>query len=275
VSASPNRSVVFVSDFGYRNEWVGICHAVIESAAPSTRVIDLSHGVPPLDVRDGALLLADSLPFLHDDAVLLAVVDPNVGRDRDLALETMRGRLLVGPDNGLLSLVWTADGGVKRAHEVTSDAVVRNPVAPSFHARDVLAPAAAFLAAGRPLEELGPPVDPGVLATIALPTITVENGKIECEVLDLNRFGNVLLNVRPEDFAAAGLDEVDTIAVDATSGSATARRVSTYADLLPNDWGIIVDPRGWLSIVRGNPGNASAGLGNVASGDPIWLGIPR
>jgi S-adenosylmethionine hydrolase len=139
----------------------------------------------------------------------------------------------------------------------------------------VLAPAAAFLAAEGKLEDLGPPVDPGVLTSLALPAITVENGKIECEVLDLNRFGNVLLNVRPEDFDPSGLDGVETIAVDATSGSATARRVSTYADLAPNDWGIIVDPCGWMSVVRGNPGNAAAGLGNVAAGDPIWLGIPR
>src|SRR5207247_294853 len=204
-----------------------------------------------------------------------AVVDPNVGRDRDLAVETTRGRLLVGPDNGLLSLAWNADGGVRRAYEVTSDEVVRNPVAPSFHARDVFAPAAAFLATRRPLEDLGPPVDPGELTTLALPAITVENGKIECEVLDLNRFGNVLLNVRLADFDAAGLDGVEIVAVDATSGSATARRGSPYADLAPNDWGIIVDPRGWMSVVRGNPGNAAAGLGNVAPGDPIWLGIPR
>lgn len=272
---SSTRPIVFVSDFGYRNEWVGICHAVMARTAPASRVIDLSHGVPPLDVRAGALLVADSLPYLSDEAVVLAVVDPSVGRDRDLAVETAAGRLLVGPDNGLLGFAWSADGGVVRAHEITSETVVLVPIAPTFHARDVLAPAAAFLAAGGAIEGLGRAVDPGGLAEVVFPLATVEKGKVECEVLDLNRFGNVLLNVRAADFATAGLDNADAVAIDATSGSATARLVSTYADLAPGDWGLIVDPRGWLSIIRGNPANASAGLGGVQPGDPIWLSSPR
>src|SRR5207244_542315 len=100
------RPIVFVSDFGFRNEWVGVCHAVIRRISPDSSITDLSHGVPPLDVRAGALVLADCLPYLAAEAVLFAVVDPSVGKDRDIAIETADGRLLVGPDNGLLSLVW-------------------------------------------------------------------------------------------------------------------------------------------------------------------------
>jgi S-adenosylmethionine hydrolase len=83
-----SHPIAFLSDFGYRNEWVGICHLVINKIAPASQVVDLSHGVPPLDVRAGALLLADSLPYLRHDAVVLAVIDPSVGRDRDIALRT-------------------------------------------------------------------------------------------------------------------------------------------------------------------------------------------
>jgi S-adenosylmethionine hydrolase len=90
-------------------------------------------------------------------------------------------------------------------------------------------------------------------------------------VLDLNRFGNVLLNVRESQLADAGLDRAEEIQVDATSGSGRARCVATYADVESGDWGLIVDPRGWLSVVRGNPANAAEGLGSVAQGDPIWL----
>ena len=82
------RTIVFLSDFGYRNEWVGICHAVMNRVAPDSPIVDLSHGVPALDVRGGAVLLADSLPYLSGDAIVLAIVDPSVGRDRDVALET-------------------------------------------------------------------------------------------------------------------------------------------------------------------------------------------
>jgi hypothetical protein len=265
-----SRPVVFVSDFGYRNEWVGICHAVIDRIAPDCRVVDLSHGVPPLDIRVGALLLADSLHFIRHDAVLLAVVDPSVGRDRDVALLTGDGRLMVGPDNGLLAPAWHAAEGVAQAVSITSQEVVLEPVSPSFHARDVLAPAAAHLARGAELQDLGEPIDAGTLAELQLPAPSVEAGKITCEVLDLNRFGNVQLGVRSSHLAAAGLDRADRIAVDSPSGSAVARCVATYADLAADEWGLMVDPRGWLSVIRGEPGNAAEALG-IGSGDLVWL----
>jgi S-adenosyl-L-methionine hydrolase (adenosine-forming) len=269
------RAIVFLSDFGYRNEWVGICHAVMNRIAPASPIVDLSHGVPPLDVRGGAVLLVDSLPYLSPDAILLAIVDPSVGRDRDVALESNDGRLVVGPDNGLLAPAAAALGGVARAVEITSPDIVLAPISPSFHARDVLAPAAAHLAAGVDLETLGPPIERATLAALTIPEPTVERGKIECEVLDLNRFGNVLLNVRESQLAESGLEGAGAIQVDATSGSGRAEWVSTYSDVASGDWGIIVDPRGWLLVIRGNPANAAEGLGSVSPGDPIWLTVAR
>jgi hypothetical protein len=265
------RTIVFLSDFGYRNEWVGICHAVMNRIAPTTAIVDLSHGVPPLDVRGGAVLLADSLPYVDEDAILLAIVDPSVGRDRDVALETNAGRLMVGPDNGLLAPAVAALGGVARVVEITSPDIVLSPISPSFHARDVLAPAAGHLAAGVGLETLGPALDATSLAELTIPEAMVEPGKIECEVLDLNRFGNVLLNVREPQFAEARFDGAREVQVDSTSASGRARRVSTYGDVGAGDWGLIVDPRGWMLVIRGNPANAAEGLGSVSPGDPIWL----
>lgn len=267
---SSARPIVFLSDFGYRNEWVGICHAVMSRIAPASRIIDLSHGIPPLNVQDGALVLADSVSFLAEDAVVLAVVDPSVGKERDIAVETGQGRQLVGPDNGVLSLAWDRLGGVARAVHVTSPAVVLEPVSPSLHARDVMAPAAAHLALGMPLEELGPAVDLAGLAALTVPEPSVEPGKISCEVLDLNRFGNVQLNVRLTHLVEAKLDGAEELAVESTSGSQRARRVDTYADLAQGEYGALIDPRGWLALVRGNPENAAAGLG-IHGGDPVWL----
>jgi S-adenosylmethionine hydrolase len=265
-----SRSIVFLSDFGYRNEWVGVCHAVINKLAPESPVVDLSHGVPPLDVRVGALVLADSLPFIAHDAVVLAVIDPSVGRDRDIAVETGDGRFLVGPDNGLLSPSLRAGSGVTNAVSITSSEIVLEPVSPSFHARDVLAPAAAHLANGTPLAELGERIEPETLAQLRIPDPTVERGKIACEVLDLNRFGNVQLSARASHLAAAGLDRHERIAVASHAGEAVVQRVSTYADLSPGEWGLMVDPRGWLAVIRGNPGNAAEGLG-IGSSDLVWL----
>lgn len=261
--------IVFLSDFGYRNEWVGICHAVLNKLAPESQIVDLSHGVPPLDVRTGALVLADSLPFLRHEAILLAVVDPNVGRDRDLALRTNDGRLLVGPDNGILAPAWRASEGVEAVVSITSSAIVLEPISPSFHARDVLAPAAAHLATGTPLEELGDPVEPENLVDLRIPDPMVEPGKIGCEVLDLDRFGNVQLNVRSSHLAAAGLDRATRVTVATQAGEAVVEHVATYADLPDGNWGLMVDPRGWLAVIRYRA-NAAEGLG-VGDGDLVWL----
>ena len=266
--------IAFLSDFGYRNEWVGICHVVINKIAPESQVMDLSHGVPPLDVRAGALLLSDSLPYLRQETIVLAVIDPSVGRDRDIAVRTGDGRILVGPDNGLLAPAWRAAEGVADVVSITSSEIMLEPVSPSFHARDVLAPAAAHLAAGASFSKLGEPLEPQTLVDLRVPEPSVEPGKIACEVLDLNRFGNVQLNARNSHLAEAGLDQAERISVNAHSGNAVARRVSTYADLADGEWGLMVDPRGWLSIIRGNPANAAAGLG-VGNDDLVWLSRER
>jgi S-adenosylmethionine hydrolase len=146
------HAIVFLSDFGYRNEWVGICHAVMNRIAPASPIVDLSHGVPPLDVRGGAVLLVDSLSYLSAEAIVLAIVDPSVGRDRDVALESNDGRIVVGPDNGLLSPAAVALGGVARAVEITSPDIVLTPISPSFHARDVRAGRRASCRRRRPRE---------------------------------------------------------------------------------------------------------------------------
>src|SRR5262245_6838016 len=212
------RAIVFVTDFGLDNEWVGMCHAVMTRVAPDARIVDLSHFVRQLDVRAGARLLSDSLRFLPDDAILLAVVDPTVGKVRNIAVEASNGRLLVGPDNGLLAPGWHASGGVVRAFEIRSSEVIIQPVAPSLHARDVLCPAAAHLAAGMPFEQLGQAIDRDGLTEISLPRPKIETGKIRCEVIDYNRFGNVQLNVRVPDVALAAVDEGPSVVVEWAGG---------------------------------------------------------
>jgi S-adenosyl-L-methionine hydrolase (adenosine-forming) len=264
------RAIVFMTDFGLDNEWVGICHAVMARTAPESPVIDLTHFVEPLGVEAGARLLADSLAHVPDDAIVLAVVDPNVGKDRDIAVEAADGRLLVGPDNGLLSWAWAASGGLARAYEITSPDVIVHPVAPSLHARDVLSPAAAHLAAGMAIEEVGSALDPSTLATLALREPQVDFRKINCEVIDYNRFGNIQLNVRRSDLETAGLDGFSSLAVEALVGWVDARCGDTYSDFAPGEYGVIFDPRGWLTIIRGNPGNALEDL-KLARGDMVWI----
>jgi S-adenosylmethionine hydrolase len=267
---SSARPIVFLSDFGLGNEWVGLCHAVMSGIAPRCPIVDLSHLVRPLVVSSGAILLADSLPYVSEDAVVLAVVEPNVGKDREIAIETESGRHLVGPDNGLLSLAWEAAGGIRAAVELTAPDVVRRPHAESFRAPDTFCPAAARLASGMEIGELGAALDPATLAVVRMAEPEVEPGKIACEVIDFNRFGNVHLNVRPADLEAAQLAGAATIAVESTAGAAEAKVGSTYADFEPGEYGVLWDPRGWLTIVRGNPASALEGLGLTLAA-PVWL----
>jgi len=270
--APSRRPIVFLSDFGLSNEWVGISHAVLARIAPDSRVVDLSHLIPPLDVAAGASLLADSLRYLPEDAIVLAVVDPNVGKDRNVAVEA-DGLVFIGPDNGLLAPSLRELGGGTKAVEITSDDVIVQPVSDMFQARDILCPAAAHVSAGLALDQLGNEIDLNGLAGLELPEPETEPGKIRCEVVEFNRFGNVKLNVRETHLVAAGIQNNPDLAVEAVSGQTRARRGITYADFESGECGVLFDPRGWLMVVRGNPASALEGLG-LAVGDPVWLSGP-
>lgn len=268
------RPIVFASDFGLANEWVGVCHAVMVGAAPQSPIVDLTHLIRPLEVQSGALVLADSMPYIPGDAVVLGIVDPTVGKDREIAIQTKSGRYLVGPDNGLLSLAWEAAGGIDTVFEVSSPDVVHPPRAESFRAPDTLCPAAAHLACGRPVDELGVAVEPESLNVLMLPEPEILDGEVRGEVLDFNRFGNIQLNVREADLARAGLDDAGCLTIRATSASAEARRGRTYADFAAGEYGVIFDERGRMEIVRGNPESALEGLG-LSPGHLVWISRSR
>jgi S-adenosylmethionine hydrolase len=268
------RPIVFASDFGHGNEWVGICHSVLAGLSPQSPIVDLTHLIRPLEVLSGALLLADSMPYFAEDAVVLGVVDPNVGKDREVAIETTSGRYLVGPDNGLLSLAWEAAGGIKAVVEISSPDVVHPPRAESFRAPDTLCPAAAHLALGRALDQLGQAVEPSTLSAVTVPAPEITDGEIRGEVLDFNRFGNIQLNIREPHLASAGLEDVRCLTIRATSASAEARRGRTFADFEAGEYGVIFDERGWMEIVRGNPESALEGL-LLSPGHLVWISRSR
>src|SRR4029077_15573181 len=150
--------ITFLTDFGLQDDFVGTCHGVIAGIAPEARVIDVTHGIPPQAVLQGAIVLRNPTPFLPV-GVHLAVVDPGVGGDRRaLAVRTEDGRTFVGPDNGLLMLA-ADELGVDVAYELTDARVRLEQVSRTFHARDIFAPAAAHLAKGVEPSELGPAVE--------------------------------------------------------------------------------------------------------------------
>ena len=263
-------SIAFLSDLGIRDEVVGVCHAVIGRTAPDARILDLSHGIDPMDIQAGALALFQALPYLDPDAVVLAVVDPGSGTDRHaLAVRTRAGRLMVGPDNGLLSLAWAADGGLDWAVAITSPAVILEPHSPVLDARDVFAPAAGHLAAGADPSTLGPPVDVAALMTIDLGEPDVAPRRIGAEVIDVDRFGNVRLNVRPAHLDAAGFRSDEVLELATTTSGARARRIRGYGEAGREPCGALEDAWGWISIIRF--GASAADLLGVRVGDLVWM----
>ena len=252
---SRSRPIVFLTDYGLADEFVGVCHGVMAMIAPEARVIDLSHAVPRQDVLRGAITLGRSVPFMPPGAVYIAVVDPGVGSDRRaIAVRTASGADLVGPDNGLLSFAWDAHGGVAEAMEIASDSVVLKPVSRTFHGRDVFAPAGAHLAAGMALGEVGPAIAPETLRTLEMPGPMLAPGAIGTRVLGVDGFGNVQLNARAEDLEAAGIG--DTLSI----GGRVIPRVEVFADVPPGALAALFDSQGQLALVV-NSGSAAETLG--------------
>ncbi len=189
-----NRPFVsLLSDWGVRDPSPAICHGVILGIAPEALIVDISHEVEKYNIRHAALLLWCALPFMPIGAHV-AVVDPGVGTARRaIALEAARGDYLVGPDNGLLLPGAERLGGVVRAHLIENGQYRLPVVSSTFHGRDLFSPAAAHLAAGVPLEHIGPPVDPRGLVALDWSLVSVRDGELETGVVYIDTFGNVKL----------------------------------------------------------------------------------
>ena len=251
--------VTLLTDYGHDDEFVGVCHGVIRMAFPAAHIVDLSHGVARHDVRGGALVLRNALPYLPV-GVHVGVVDPGVGTDRRaLALRCADGRLLVGPDNGLLSLAWERAGGVVEAVEVSRSPHRLEPVSATFHGRDVFAPVAARLAAGAALAEAGDPLDPGRLEAVELPVARIEGDAVVAHALAIDRFGNVSLNVGRDDLAVGALASGRAVEIESGGERFAARVARSFADARAGETILYEDSYRALAIAV-NRGDAAATL---------------
>ncbi len=234
---------------------------MIARICPDARVIDITHGVPRHDVRAGAVMLAEALPYVPA-GVHLAVVDPDVGADRRaVALECEDGRQLVGPDNGLLWLAAEASGGVVQAADIARSRFRLMPVSATFHGRDIFAPVAAQLAAGTPLAEAGDPLDPAELATLTLPAAHRDGDALVAHVRAVDRFGNVALNAGHSELADTPLRLGRRVDLQLPDGSVYhAPYVRTFADAAPGELLVYEDASRRLAVAISH-GDAAERLG--------------
>jgi S-adenosylmethionine hydrolase len=228
------RFIAFLTDFGLADDFVGTCHGVIKRIAPDVQIIDVTHGIAPQAVLQGALILRNTLPYMPE-GVHLAVVDPGVGGSRrPVIIRDANGGLFVGPDNGLL--VPAAElGGIESAHELANPAYALETVSRTFHGRDLFAPAAAHLALGVEPSELGPPLAPDALVRLDLPKPTLSDGVVDASIVYIDRFGNIQLNLTRDDLDQVGIVPGTRFELELAGERYYATAARTYADARPGE----------------------------------------
>jgi hypothetical protein len=222
--------ITFLTDFGLEDDFVGVCHGVMKRIAPEVEIIDITHGIQPHGVLQGAIVLANTVPYLTE-GVHLAVVDPGVGGDRrGIALRSGDGRLYVGPDNGLLVPAAEKLGGIEAAHEITNVEYALQPISATFHGRDIFSPASAHLAQGLAIEELGPEVEVASLARIEIPKPDVSDRRIRACCLYVDRFGNMQLNLKREHLQRLGIQPGMQVELELATDRYYAIAARTFTD---------------------------------------------
>jgi len=257
--------VSLLTDFGQEGPYPSAMKGVILQICPQAQIVDVSHLIPPFNVRYGAFILAQSAPFFPQGTVHLAVVDPGVGTERRPIVIQTRRFLFVGPDNGLLSIAAERDG-VAYAWEIRNPRYMLDRPSMTFHGRDIFAPVAAHLANGLPPEKLGPRLDSFQRLAVSQPHL--EGNEVSGEVLLVDHFGNLVTNIE-----ASMLQERirlgETLAVYMGPSVTQARLLRTYGEAEPGQALVLAGSSGLLEVAV-NRGSA-AELFKASAGTPIRL----
>jgi S-adenosylmethionine hydrolase len=242
---------------------------VIKQIAPDVEVIDITHGIPPQHVLQGALVLANTVPYMPR-GIHVAIVDPGVGSERKpVALRGSDGRVYVGPDNGLLLVAADRSGGVTEAVEIAEEAYMLDRISHTFHGRDIFSPAAAHLADGLELGELGPTLDAAALHRLEVPEPSVGEARIRATVLYVDRYGNVQLNLTADHLARVGIDPGSRVEIEVGFERYFASAATTFADARKGDIVLYEDAYANIALAI-NRGDA-ARMFAVQVGDELRL----
>jgi S-adenosylmethionine hydrolase len=259
--------LTFLSDYGLDDVFVGVCKGIVARIAPAARVIDVCHHVAPQDVTQGALLLASSVSYLPA-GVHLALVDPfGAERARGIAVQPAAGGILVGPDNGLLSLAWQVLGGVRRAHVLENRDLWLQRPSQTFRGRDIFAPVAAHLLAGTQIADVGPVVAAGELVRLDLRDATVDDDHVHAEVRHVDHFGNLSLNAARSDLEAAGITLGDRVEIRCNGRSLTVPFVASHAEV-PSGSAVLTEDAFRALTLSVNLGHAAREL-RLSQGDAV------
>ena len=253
------RYLSFLTDYGLEDGFVAACHGVAARIAPGAGLIDVTHLIPPGDVRRGAAVLAQTVPYLPP-AVHVAVVDPGVGTARRGVAVAAGDSVFIGPDNGLLSWAVRAAGGAVRAFSLTNRALWLEKVTATFHGRDIFMPVAAHLAADTDLAAAGEEIAVADLVSLPVPERLVRDSVAEGEVLTVDRFGNIQLTITASDTAEIGVAPGGMMLIRCGRHQLTVPYRDMFGAVAPGELVAYTDSAGLVAIAV-NGGDAAGRLG--------------
>ena len=262
--------LTFLSDYGVEDAFLGVCKGVIARTSPDVRIIDVLHVVAPQDVEQGASVLASAVPYLPVPAVHLALVDPfRATPARGVAVRTADGSTFVSPDNGVTSLAWEVAGGAVAAHVLDNPDLWHPTPARTFRGRDVFSPVAARLATGLPLAEVGTPLDVDALERLTVRRPTVEADHVHGEVLQVDHFGNLTLNLERAHLEQAGISLGDEVELRCSGKSLVVPFLLTYGEVGRGRLAVCEDAFSTITIAV-NQGSAAQRL-RAGRGEPLVI----
>jgi len=237
--------ITLTTDFGTNDHFVGAVKGVILDIVPEAAIVDISHAVQAFDVLDGAIAISQTYSYFPTGTVHMVVVDPGVGTTRRAIIASSDGYHFVAPDNGVLSMVYAKEERIHVRH-VTSDHYFHQPVSNTFHARDVFAPVAAYLAKLVDSHKIGDEIEDYVKFAAPRPKAAGEN-KVRAVVLKVDRFGNLITNITPDDVPPLFSGTTGFKIVVGNKEITEIR--STYAEGGPGEVFGILGSMGYLEIV--------------------------
>jgi len=264
------KTVALLTDFGFKDSYVGVMKAVILSRAPSANVVDLCHNIMPQDVVEAAFVLASSYSYFPSGTIFTCVVDPGVGTSRRVLCLTSEKYTFLSPDNGLLSIM-SSELPSKTIYAATNEALFLKPVSGTFHGRDIFAPLAGHLAAGEEPAKLGPVTTRIAGMNLPRPIKTAE-GVLKGQVVYADQFGNIITNISESTVTANLTGDLSKVSV--TVGRRTVNGIErTYSDVPEGGLLALFGSSGFLEISV-NMGNAQQTLASQR-GDEVVLAKAR
>lgn len=263
-----NGIITLLTDFGTKDEYVGVMKGVILSVNPSATVVDISHSIEPQNLMQAAFMIHASFPYFPEGTVHIALTDPGVGTERAILAAEISGNIFLAPDNGILTLL-LREKNIGPAVQVKNSAYFLKSVSRTFHGRDIFAPVAAHLSKGLDIKALGPPVNPDSLVRISCPEPYIsDKGELTGTIIASDHFGNLMTNMDRNSLDSFCNKEYRKFGIRVGASEIMALS-ETYADVNPQCPLALIGSRGYLEIAV-NCGNAEQYFG-LRKGDAVRI----